>query len=70
VKARAGEAGRDPESIGFEAILPGEPEEWSDRVDQWEAAGGTHAAVLPEGVGAALIDNLDRCREALAGRLT
>jgi alkanesulfonate monooxygenase SsuD/methylene tetrahydromethanopterin reductase-like flavin-dependent oxidoreductase (luciferase family) len=70
VKAGAAEAGRDPESIGFEAIMPGDPPEWSGRLDQWRAAGGTHAAVLPDGMGATVIDGLQRCRESVADQMT
>jgi probable F420-dependent oxidoreductase len=70
VKAGAAEAGRDPESIGFEAIMPSDPPEWSGRLDQWQAAGGTHAAVLPDGMGATVIDGLQRCRESVADQMT
>jgi probable F420-dependent oxidoreductase len=68
VRALAADLGRDPATLGFEAIL-GEPEQWTHDLERWEGAGGTHVAVEPWGDGAGLIDGLHRCHEILRSHL-
>jgi alkanesulfonate monooxygenase SsuD/methylene tetrahydromethanopterin reductase-like flavin-dependent oxidoreductase (luciferase family) len=68
LRARVTEAGRDPAALGYEEILAGEPAEWPAMVDEWRDAGGTHVAVMPSGDGAGIVDDLHRCREALAAQ--
>lgn len=64
IRARAAEAGRDPDAIGFQANLGEADEEIEDKVGDWAAAGGTHALVgLGDGRGAELLNALVRARE-------
>jgi alkanesulfonate monooxygenase SsuD/methylene tetrahydromethanopterin reductase-like flavin-dependent oxidoreductase (luciferase family) len=66
---RAAEVGRAPGAVGLQAPMsPKEGQSLSDALRQWEAAGGTHAAVggphREEGPrGRDLLDELPRLRE-------
>ena len=66
---RAAEAGRDPASIGLQAPMAPKPgQSLADALQQWEQAGGTHAAVggphREEGPhGRELLDELPHLRE-------
>lgn len=65
------EAGREPDAVGAEAIIPanGGPQSTADQVRAWADAGGTHASVVTMGIGLrsaeAHLDHLSAVAEAL-----
>lgn len=73
IRKKAAEAGRDPESIGFQAgVTAREGETLDHALRTWEQAGGTHATVSPASSGrrgADLLDVLPVLRDDVAGHL-
>ncbi len=69
IRQGAAERGRDPDRLGFEAGFATGNDLPSD-IDRWAAAGGTHAYVRVEGVGAEALAELERLAAQLGSRLT
>ena len=69
IRDRAGELGRDPDALGFEAPAAGTGAELAGAIERWGAAGGTHVTVEVPGEGGDLLGGLARVARDLGGLL-